>query len=482
MRKRFDPILTLGITPISDIIIPINSRDKISSILLGLQFIYKTPELSEKVFTILEDSINSDNNNTGRPGMDLWYILVLGVIRVGMNYSFDDICYAANHDRLLRSVLGIDDFLFMTGNTQKEFHYRTIHENISKFNPEILEEINKLLCEFGEKEIKKKENEKLLLKADSYAFETDVHFPTDLSLAFDAARKCIEFADKIHRAYSFKGWRKHEEWKSKIKNQKLVLERIIYRGKGVKKEEQIIKGANEYIKLLQLLSIKVENLILDCYNLDIEFIELEYFYNMLDKHIDLIDRRLLKKEKIDSKDKTYSLFQPYTEWLSKGKVSKKVELGIKVVITTDQYSLIRDYRVMEKTSDSQESVLLADRLLSNLGEDKIETLSFDRGFYSKENKELLSLYFTGLNMPKKGKKNKAETEEEREAEFVNTRKKHSAIESNINCLEHHGLDKCPDKSLHKYKVYVGLGVISYNLHKIGNALKEKVKKRYLKTG
>ena len=87
-------------------------------------------------------------------------------------------------------------------------------------------------------------------------------------------------------------------------------------------------------------------------------------------------------------------------------------------------------------------------------------------------------------MPKKGKKNKAEIIEEREIEFVTNRKKHSAVESNINSLEHHGLDKCPDRSLHKYKIYVGLGVLSYNLHKIGNAIKQKMRKieKLKKTG
>ena len=171
-----------------------------------------------------------------------------------------------------------------------------------------------------------------------------------------------------------------------------------------------------------MLSMKIEELILNYYEINKEENMLEYFYNMLKKHIDFIDRRLLKKEKIDSKEKIYSIFQPYTEWLSKGKINKNVELGIKVVIATDQNSLIRDYRVMEKTADSNETILLADRLLSKLGEQTIKSLSFDRGFYSKENKELLSLYFTTLNMPKKGKKNKAEIIEEREIEFVTNRK------------------------------------------------------------
>ncbi len=61
---------------------------------------------------------------------------------------------------------------------------------------------------------------------------------------------------------------------------------------------------------------------------------------------------------------------------------------------------------------------------------------------------------------------------------------HSAIESNINELEHRGLDRCPDKGIGNFKRYISLGVTAYNLKKIGKELisqklakaKEKEKK------
>jgi len=44
-------------------------------------------------------------------------------------------------------------------------------------------------------------------------------------------------------------------------------------------------------------------------------------------------------------------------------------------------------------------------------------------------------------------------------------------------LEHHGLNRCPDKGLRGYKKYVGLSVLAYNLHILGNYLNaEKIKK------
>ena len=55
-------------------------------------------------------------------------------------------------------------------------------------------------------------------------------------------------------------------------------------------------------------------------------------------------------------------------------------------------------------------------------------------------------------------------------DFKAGRRKHSAIESNINSLEHHGLDRCPDRSLAHFKRYVALGVLSYNLTLLGALL------------
>lgn len=88
-------------------------------------------------------------------------------------------------------------------------------------------------------------------------------------------------------------------------------------------------------------------------------------------------------------------------------------------------------------------------------------------------------------MPKKGKPNKVEQEEQQTKVFKKLRNKHSAVESNINELEYCGLDRCPDKGLHAFKRYVSVGVTAYNLKRIGREmlaqerLKEKKRKQKL---
>ena len=89
---------------------------------------------------------------------------------------------------------------------------------------------------------------------------------------------------------------------------------------------------------------------------------LEVYIGYLDKHIDLLEHRIIKGEKIPHSEKMFSIFETYTEWITKGKLSPSVELGKKLLITTDQNNLIVDYLVMDNLSDSELVEGLAKRI------------------------------------------------------------------------------------------------------------------------
>ena len=86
MRRVINPRTRLGAADISRIQFDLGSRDEIPKLLMGLQHIYCTPDIKAEVFKILEEMVTEDvDKNNGRPGMDLWKILVLGTIRVNCN-------------------------------------------------------------------------------------------------------------------------------------------------------------------------------------------------------------------------------------------------------------------------------------------------------------------------------------------------------------------------------------------------------------
>lgn len=74
----------------------------------------------------------------------------------------------------------------------------------------------------------------------------------------------------------------------------------------------------------------------------------------------------------------------------------------------------------------------------------LSACSFDKGFHSPENQLELAELLEQVVLPKKGRCNKMEQKRESSPDFRKSKKKHSAVESGINALEVHGLDKCLD--------------------------------------
>lgn len=467
MRKRFEQQFSLAMFPISETKINLKCRDASQKIALALVEIYTNPDYNEKIFCVLENHVLKDTKKTGRPGMDLWQIFVMAQFRVGLNLSYDRLHYMANSDRMFRQLLGVESTDF--GQKTIEFGYQNILDNMGLLSDELLKEINEVIVSFGHKEVfKKKLEEELILKTDSYVIESTVHFPTDYNLLWDCCRKSLDFVEKFREKHpQIKGWRKMSNWRKELKNACRRIGQTASKG-GVNKEERLKKEVQYYIIKANLL---VEKLTVSKATFPITTIadlkhlyDLERFIAFTIKHIDLLERRIIKGETIAHSEKMFSVFETYTEWINKGKSNPSVELGKRFSITTDQYNLIVDNQIMENITDSETVIATSDRILVKYS---VASWSFDKGFYSKINKELLQLEIPQVIMPKKGKCTKAELEEEKKASFVKLRHQHSAIESNINELENRGLNKCPDKGYAHFKRYIGIGICAYNLHKIG---------------
>jgi len=99
---------------------------------------------------------------------------------------------------------------------------------------------------------------------------------------------------------------------------------------------------------------------------------------------------------------------------------------------------------------------------SGTGEEALKIDQADR--------EILAAYIPQVILPKKGKLSQKEKALESAPAFKKLKNKHNAVESNINELEHRGLNRCPDRSEYAFKRYIGLAVSAYNLHKIGRKL------------
>jgi IS5 family transposase len=321
---------------------------------------------------------------------------------------------------------------------------------------------------------------------DGYVIETNIHFPTDIKLLEDSGRKAL---DMVRKAYQLAGqpvpgWRKVTHWSKRLRNQQRTLSRISSRG-GRNREQRVTAATEVYLQIAKKINQKLESahLFINTYSsvkMEAISVALSEYQKYLNTHIDLVRRRLLEGETIPHSEKIFSIFEPHTEWISKGKAHKKVELGLNTIIATDQWHFILYHKILESEAEVATAVPTAKKICKKYKVDKLDSISFDKGFYSGPNYKNLQDYALQVILPKKGKRTEAEEIRERESSFVKLRHKHSGVEANINQLEHHGLNKCPDKGLAHFKRYVALGVLAYNIHRIGNILLERERKKLKK--
>ena len=106
-RRQFQ----LGQAPIEKIRIDPKSRDDIPAVLKGLQHVWGDEALRARLSALLDEHILPETDRTvGRPGMDLWRILVLGVLKQGLGCDFDRLHDLTNHHETIRAFLGHGDF------------------------------------------------------------------------------------------------------------------------------------------------------------------------------------------------------------------------------------------------------------------------------------------------------------------------------------------------------------------------------------
>ena len=93
----------------------------------------------------------------------------------------------------------------------------------------------------------------------------------------------------------------------------------------------------------------------------------------------------------------------------------------------------------------------------------MRSTSFNRGFHSPANQTQLQAIVDRVVLPRKGKLSAVFKAAEADPDFVRLRRCHSVVESAINALKAHGLDRCPDHGLAGFDRYVALAVVARNL-------------------
>ncbi len=207
---------------------------------------------------------------------------------------------------------------------------QTLKDNISLFTPELLMKINDVVVSAGHNLVKKNAGE-LRARCDSFVVKTNVHFPTDISLLYDAVRKSVELSVSLCDESGLSGWRQSDFLLKKLRGQKHHCEKLKHSTskkplKQIQKIQAIKDARSNYLEQ----AIKLTDRVLEMTQIALrskaatimtvaQTIEIDKFTADARHQINLVERRVLKGEIIPHEEKVFSLFEPHTEWICKGK-------------------------------------------------------------------------------------------------------------------------------------------------------------------
>ena len=238
------------------------------ALLKGIQSIYLNEPLRQKILDLLEDELlnklgtdaGSPANphrkidpTVGRPSMELWRILVLGLLKQGLGCDYDRLHELANQPCTLKRLLGLEDFW-----QSPVFKHRTIVRNIALLTPQLLAKINRLIVEAGHLLAGQAPEAPLQARCDSFVVETNVHFPTDVNLLWDAMRGLIRTVGRLANQYRLEGWR---QWQHLILRLKKFFNRVRSSKQRKKNKERVQEYLEEAIALLNRAEATLRQLV-----------------------------------------------------------------------------------------------------------------------------------------------------------------------------------------------------------------------------
>ena len=465
MRRVQYRQMRFGQVAIGDIRLDPKSRDDIPAVLKGLQYLHT--DKREELFGLLEAHIRpGTDRKVGRPGMDLWRILVLGVLKQGLGCDFDRLQDLANHHRLVRAMLAHGDSA-----DESRYGFQTVVDNVSLPAPELLPAVGRLVVDGGHAVAGKKLGAPLRGRCDSFAVETDVHYPTDVSLLWDAMRCAVRDTARLAKRHGVGGRRR---WRHVTRGAGTLFHRV----RSTRRAKGCPARVEAYLARCGALPGRV-GATLDALASkgvpEAEWAVIRGYLEHARRQMDQVERRLLLGEAIPHEEKVFSIFEPHTRRVAKGKAGRPVEPGVPVCVLEDQYRFILHRKVLWTGGDVDAAVPMVEEARA-LHPD-LRACGFDRGFHSPSNRARLDGLLELNALPRKGRPSRADRERESEESFAAARRQHPAVESATDALEHRGLDRVRAHGADGFERTVALSVLAANPHRLGRLLRRREFKR-----
>lgn len=314
------------------------------------------------------------------------------------------------------------------------------------------------------------------LRLDTTAVETNIHWPTDSSLLWDTYRTLARIIDAIREIDpALVGDRRLLIKKAKKLQQKIARKAA----KSSRSTEALKPLYNKLFGLVEnvlqwtndIIVPLTDNLARCCYAslvqamMESHLQELVHFEALGQQVLNQARRRILDGETVPNDEKIFSIFEPHTELLKRGKAAKAIEFGHMIQIQQVEGKLITDYEVFETKPVEHELVKPALERHKELFGAYPKQLAADKGYYANmEQIEDLSDLVEVVAISKKGKRTEAQTQRETDPAFRHAQRFRAGVEGTISFLKRVlGLFRCYNRGWEHYVATVGATILAHNL-------------------
>ena len=253
---------------------------------------------------------------------------------------------------------------------------------------------------------------------------------------------------------------RHEQQQPKYRDLIRITEQVVQNARRVVEQTQGIVGIDV-----------VAGLVIDQLRKQIAS-----YCDLGDRVIGQTRRRVMDGEQVPGDEKIYSIFETHTDLIKRGKARKPVEFGHKVFLAESAQGLITDYQVLEgNPADTVQVGPSLDRHRKTFHQPP-ELYAGDRGFDSAENQEACRKAGVGqIGIPQRGGTKTVEREAfERSPQFKKSQRFRVGIEGRISVLiRGRGMRRCLAQGRERFQVLVGAAVLTNNLMRIAELLKDR---------
>ena len=325
------------------------------------------------------------------------------------------------------------------------------------------------------------------LRVDTTVVETDIHHPTDNTLLWDVVRVVTRLIGRLAKALKLRRIKGFRDRRRSARRRMYEIQRMTTRqrqGRQTATYRELIGIAEEVVANAKAALANTSKLRgkdpVAAVTIDALRDQIAHYCGLGERVINQARRRVLGGEQVPTAEKIYSIFEPHTDLIKRGKVRTPVEFGHKVFLAESAKGLITQYEVLKGNPMDEVHVAPSLKRHHRAFRRAPELYATDRGFFSEQN--VTTCVQGAVNtvcIPQRGGSMTPQRQAyERSAVFKQGQRFRAGIEGRISVLMRgRGMKRCRAEGAERFTLFVGAAVLANNLMIVAALLTNRSSRR-----